>query len=231
MHQSRSPTNVLQAYTPVPPLHSPRRRAACQRRESVRPSPTAVLRWCSCPTCRYPRSPPPASSRMVMKRIRQPRDSVFRFGNTRFLVPRLATSPLLEKIAIGDRCDLAIRDRRRLDNAERTFQITLTSTHRATWQHREFVRHTPHRSVLRFGNFNFLVPRLATSPLPAKWQLDIDVIWQFKIDDDLTMSSAPSKSRRHLRTKPHGSIENLSAIRPTDLFFDLETSAFSFHDS
>jgi hypothetical protein len=39
------------------------------------------------------------------------------------------SSPITREYAIGDRCDLAIRDRRRFDNAERIFQITPTSMH------------------------------------------------------------------------------------------------------
>lgn len=77
---------------------------------------------------------------------------------------------------------------------------TLPPRRRVAWPHRESVRPMPHDFVLRFGNTGILIPRLEAPPLPWNMQLEIDVIWQFEIDVALTMPSASSKSRRHLRT-------------------------------
>jgi hypothetical protein len=73
-----------------------------------------------------------------------------------------------------------------------------------------------HAPRLRSPIWKRRLPRstIGRTPVTHKFAIGIDMIWQFEIDADLTMSSSPSKSHRHLRTPNASAIPRPQYIPP-----------------
>jgi hypothetical protein len=111
-----APTTSTPSCLPAPRIHAPQ---------------AHVLRWCSHPTRRYPRSPPPLAQRRAAGRAENLHAPRLRspIWKRRLSRSTIGSSLVTHEFTIGVRRDLAIRDRHRFDNVRHTFQITLTSAH------------------------------------------------------------------------------------------------------
>jgi hypothetical protein len=120
--RSRSPTTFPKPMCryPAPPASAPRIRASQAPRSC---SPMVLPSYTPLPT--LPRSPLPWH-----RAVWPCRESARAHGSFSHLeTPTFSFHAVTREFAIRDRRHLAIWDRCRFDNVERTFQITLTSTH------------------------------------------------------------------------------------------------------
>jgi hypothetical protein len=123
------PTRPATTVTPTSPAQVSSHLLALRIRAPQAPRPCSPMVLPSYVS--LPMLPPLGPSYLAAPRICPPHalGSILQFGNIGFLVPRLEAPPVTREFAIGDRRDLAIRDRCRFDNVERTIQITPTSAH------------------------------------------------------------------------------------------------------